>query len=200
MKHFFSILFFCLLLASLSIKAQDALKDEIGHQLVTFQKHPLEYKNFILPGAIENKPVELREISKNKKLMLVTYFAAWCENSNHDAETVKYLLNKFGKRGLGVLGVCNYSEAKEVDEFIAKQKPPYPVVIESRDEKLRLETMHYKYRKLCGDERKWGTPFTLLVEVRQSQSAGEIIASDVWSANGEMNRKEAEKLIKNLLK
>lgn len=200
MKRAIPIFITLLFILGNAVSAQKALKDEIDHKLVAFEPHKLEYKNFRLPTSVEGQTFDLREYSKGKKLVLVTYFAAWCENSNHDYETIKYLLNKFGDKGLAVVGVCNYSETKEVKEFITKHQPSYPICIESTDDKLREKTLHYNYRKQCGDTRKWGTPFSVLLEAKNIQADGEILASEVLAANGEMDRKEAEKLIKQLLK
>ncbi len=185
---------------SLPLNAQKALKDEVDHQLVTYQSHLLEYKNFTLPTSIEGQKVSLREFAKGKKLVLVTYFAAWCENSNHDYETITYLLKKFGNKGLAVIGVCNYSSEQEVKDFIKTHQPTYPICIENTDEKAREKSTHFAYRKQCGDTRKWGTPFSLLIEGKNMKSEGEVFATEVQSAAGEMDRKEAEKLIKKLLK
>jgi peroxiredoxin len=195
-----ALLLITLLLLSVPLNAQKALKDELDHKLVTFQPQKLDYKNFSFPSSVEGKTVELREQARGKKLVLVTYFAAWCENSNHDYETIKHLLKKFGDKGLGVVAVCNYSEPKEVKEFITKHQPDYPIVMETNDDKQRENTTHYRYRKLCGDARKWGTPFTLLIEAKNINAEGEILTSEVWAANGELDRKETEKLLKQLLK
>lgn len=200
MKHAVIFLFTFLLFAVPTSKAQKALKDELDHKLVTFQKNQLTYRNFTLPTAVEGQTVDLRDYTKGKKLVLVTYFAAWCENSNHDYETIQHLLKKFGDKGLSIVGVCNYSEPKEVKEFIAKHQPPYPIGIESSDDKQREKTAHYNYRKLCGDDRKWGTPFTLLIEARNIKSEDEVFATEVMTASGEIDKKETEKLIKQLLK
>ena len=194
------LLLITLLLLSVSLNAQKALKDEIDHKLVTFQPHKLDYKNFSFPSSVEGQTVDLREQAKGKKLVLVTYFAAWCENSSHDYETIQHLLKKFGDKGLGVVGVCNYSEPKEVKEFITKHHPDYPIAMESNDDKQRENTTHYRFRKLCGDTRKWGTPFTLLIEAKNIKADGEILTNEVWAANGELDRKDAEKLLKQLLK
>ena len=189
-----------LFLMSLPLNAQKALKDEIDHQLVTYQSHTLEYKNFTLPTMIEGQKIDLREFSKGKKLVLVTYFAAWCENSNHDYETINHLLKKFGDKGLAVVGICNYSSEQEVKDFIKAHQPTYPICIETSDEKAREKSSHFMYRKQCGDTRKWGTPFSLLIEAKNIKPDGEIFATEVQSANGEMDKKETEKLIKKLLK
>ncbi|HEX4951605.1 MAG TPA: redoxin domain-containing protein, partial [Blastocatellia bacterium] len=182
------LLLTALLLSSLPLNAQKALKGEIEHKLVTFQKHRLDYKNFVLPTPVAGQSVNLREQAKGKKLILITYFAAWCENSNHDYETIKDLLKKFGDKGLGVVGVCNYSELKEVKDFIIEHQPSYPIAIESKDDKQREKTTHYSYRKLCGDDRKWGTPFTLLIEAKNIQPDGELLTDEVWAANGELDK------------
>lgn len=200
MKQVVVFLFTLIVFAASSSNAQKALKDELDHKLVTFQSRNLTYKNFTLPTSVEGKTVDLREHAKGKKVVLVTYFAAWCENSNHDYETMQHLLKKFGDKGLSVIGVCNYSEAKEVKEFVSKHQPLYPIGIESNDDKQRENTTHYNYRKLCGDARKWGTPFTLLIEAKNIKAEGEIIATEVMAANGELDKKETEKLIKQLLK
>ncbi len=200
MKQAVIFLFAFLLFAASASNAQKALKDELDHKLVTFQKNLLTYRNFTLPTAVEGQTIDLRKHIKGKKVVLVTYFAAWCENSNHDYETIQHLLKKFRDKGLGVVGVCNYSEAKEVKEFIAKHQPRYPIGIESSDDKLREKTAHYNYRKLCGDDRKWGTPFSLLIEAKNIKAEGEIFATELMAANGEMDRKETEKLLKQLLK
>lgn len=194
------LLLLLLFFISLPLNAQKALKGEVDHQLVNFYPHKLEYKNFSLPTSVEGKVINLREFTKDKKLVLVTYFAAWCDNSNHDIETIKELLQKYEKKGLAVVGVCNYSDAKEVKEFITQHQPLYPICIESNDGKEREQTTHYIYRKQCDDKRKWGTPFSLLIEAKNIKAEGEIFATEVQSAAGEMDRKEAEKLIKRLLK
>ena len=200
MKQAVVFLFTLIFFTTSSSNAQKALKDELDHKLVTFQSHKLIYKNFTLPTSVEGNLVDLRESTKGKKLVLVTYFAAWCENSNHDYETIQHLLKKFGDKGLGVVGVCNYSEPKEVKAFITNHQLLYPIGIESNDDKQRENTTHYNYRKLCGDARKWGTPFTLLIEAKNIKPEGEIFATEVMAANGELDRKETEKLIKQLLK
>ncbi len=200
MKRVAAFFIAAFLLLNLPLQAQKALKDEIDHKLVTFQKKLLNYKNFTLPTPVESQTINLREHAKGKKLVLVTYFAAWCENSNHDYETIQHLLKKFGDKGLSVVGVCDYSTPKEVNDFITKHQPSYPIAIESNDDKQREKTSHYNYRKLCGDERKWGTPFTLLLEAQNIKTDGELLAEEVMAANGELDRKETEKLLKQLLK
>ncbi len=194
------LLFAIILLFSIPLTAQKALKDEVDHKLVTYQPHSLDYKNFTLPTLVEGKKIDLREFTKGKKIVLVTYFAAWCDNSNHDYETIDYLLKKFDDQGLAVIGVCNYSAEQEVKDFIKTHQPSYPICIENTGEKLREKSTHFAYRKQCGDTRKWGTPFSLLIEAKNTKAAGEIFATEVQSAAGEMDRKEAEKLIKRLLK
>ncbi len=198
MKNILAIIL--LMIVGVDSNAQKALKDEIDHKLVTFQSHKITYKNFAFPSTVEGQKIDLREFAKGKKLILVTYFAAWCENSSHDFETIQHLLKKFGDKGLGVVGVCNYSAMQEVKDFVTKHQPTYPIAIETTEEIARQKTTHFAYRKQCGDERKWGTPFTLLIEAKNIKANGEVFAEEVLAANGEMDRKEAEKLIKKLLK
>ena len=176
-----------------------ALPGEIDHKTVPFREVKLELKDFSFQ-TLEGKTINLREATRSGKAVLVTYFAAWCDNSAHDFETIKSLEAKYRKKGLRVIGVCEYSSRREVQEYLEQHKPEYPVCIEGDDQTKKETTTHFSYRTQCGDERKWGTPFTLLLRSKDITSAGEIVATELRAATGELIRNDAEKTIHQCLK
>lgn len=183
----------------MALTAQSLNAGELGHKLVDFTQHAIDFQEFSYPSAVDGKPIELRALAQGKKVMLVTFFAGWCENSRHDAKTIAKLLEKYGSKGLGVVGVCEYSSTEEIADFLKAKKPAYPIGIETTSEKDRLSSSHYKYRTACNDDRKWGTPFTVLIDAKNVIAQGPVFATTLYAANGEMDRKHAEKLLNELL-
>ncbi len=176
-----------------------ALPGEIDHKTVAFKEVKLELKDFSFQ-TLEGKTINLREVARSGKVVLVTYFAAWCDNSAHDVETVKALEKRYRKKGLVVIGVCEYSSRKEVQEYLEKHKPAYPICIEGDDQTKKETSTHFSYRQQCGDERKWGTPFSLLLRSKDLTPEGEIVATELRAANGELTKDDAEKTIRKCLK
>ena len=120
MKNSFSVSILFGLLVILAVQPLNA--GELGHKLVDFNQHKLEFLEFSYPSAVDGKPIELREAARGKKLLLVTFFAGWCENSRHDAKTIAKLLEKYQQKGLGVVGVCEYSSKDEIADFFRNPK------------------------------------------------------------------------------
>jgi peroxiredoxin len=176
-----------------------ALPGEVDHKTVPFKEVKLALKDFSFQ-TLEGKTINLREAARSGKAVLVTYFAAWCDNSAHDFETIKALEQQYHKKGLVVIGICEYSSRKEVQEYLEKHKPAYPICFEGDDQTKKESTTHFSYRQQCGDERKWGTPFSLLLRSKDFKSEGEIVATELSAANGELIRKDAEKTIRKYLK
>ncbi|MFN0119392.1 MAG: peroxiredoxin family protein [Blastocatellia bacterium] len=173
--------------------------DDHGHHYARLEEHKIDLADFTLPTA-DGKTLQLREALRGKRALVLTFFAAWCHNSNFDVTTMEYLQQTYGARGLAVIGVCEYSSATEMREFIDKHKPTYPICVESDDQgPKREQTLHYKYRQASHDnDRKWGTPLTLLIEPPELKQDGPLIARKIKVAKGEMLRKEAETILQQL--
>lgn len=213
MKLFFLVTLICVtaLLSDTSAFAQELppQKDEPtpgerDHKLVSFREGQIAIRDFTY-STLEGQKINLREAVRNHKAVLVVFFAAWCENSAHDSETINALYRQYHDQGLAVIGVCNYSSRDELKEFITKHGIEYPVCMEGEaktDDEVyaqREKTTHFVYRRQSGDKRKWGTPFTLLIDTKESQTEGESVTEKVHIAPGELKRNEAEKLVRRLL-
>src|SRR5262249_17350273 len=60
--------------------------EEDSHQYAHLREAQVEIKDFSFPAADDGK-INLREMARGKKLVLIHYFAAWCHNSNFDVAT-----------------------------------------------------------------------------------------------------------------
>src|SRR5262249_27934514 len=145
--------------------------------------------------TLDDKPLNLRVAAQGKQLVLVHYFAAWCHNSNYDVETINELYRKYKDQGFQVIGVCEYSKPDELRDFIKKHNPEYPICLESEKTKDRTKTTHYAYRSAAQDQRLWGTPFNMMLQVSDFSPSGEIVAKRAQVAFGELMKPEVEAFI-----
>jgi len=149
----------------------------------------------------EGNPFDLRDYAKGKSLLIIEYFAGWCPNSNRNGHVVERLWNEYRQRGLGVVGVAEYSDADELRIHIGRIGIDYPVVIETRNRDKRRDSLHYKYRHAVNDKRKWGTPFYVIVEDRDIEDAGmkTPFARHLYTVSGELEESEANQFIRQRL-
>ena len=64
-------------------------------------------------------------------MVIVSFIAGWCSNSNRNGHVLKRLYDKYHERGLGAVVVTEYSDADEVRIHINRIGIDYPVVIET---------------------------------------------------------------------
>jgi hypothetical protein len=187
---------FLLLLAATRSGAQ---QDEHAHAYASFREAEVEIKDFSFPSLGVEK-IRLSEALKDKKIVLIHYFAAWCRNSNYDVVTINELYNKYRDRGFSVIGVCEYSTKDELKKFIEKHKPAYPICIEGEGRKRdRSGTTHFLYRQKINDDRLWGTPLNILLGAEDVTIDNDVIAKRARIAPGELVKTEAEELIREKL-
>ena len=144
---------------------------------------------------------DLRQYVKGKKIVIINYFAGWCPNSNRNGHVVEKIWSEYRDRGLGVVGVAEYSDADELRIHINRIGIDYPLVVESTDRNHRKKSSHYEYRRAVGDKRRWGTPFYVIIEARDlvSGSPG-ILSRRVYTVSGEVAQSELETFIQSRLK
>jgi peroxiredoxin len=149
----------------------------------------------------DGRVFDLRDYARDKRMVIVAYVAGWCPNSNRNGHVLKRLYDKYHQRGLGVVVVMEYSDASEIAMHINRIGIDYPVVIETNRQGQRKDSQHYKYRRRVDDKRKWGTPFYVLIDTRDSESASanQPLARRVWTVSGEIVESEAETFIENHL-
>ena len=145
----------------------------------------------------EGRKVRVGELVKEGKIVLLHFFATFCHNSNYDVVTVNELYRTYREAGLTVVGISEYSSEEELAKFVARHQPLYPLVME--EETGRKKTRHYRYRTSVGDERKWGTPFNIVIDGRDVDPQSGTIARQVYVATGELVRAEVESLIRRRL-
>lgn len=160
----------------------------------------LDVNDFTLKTT-DGRAFDLRDYARDKRLVIVAYVAGWCPNSNRNGHILKRLYDKYHQRGLGVVVVMEYSDASEIAMHVNRIGIDYPVVVETSRQGQRKDSQHYKYRRRVDDKRKWGTPFYMLIDTRdiESASANQPLARRVWTVSGEIVETEAEAFIEQHL-
>lgn len=61
------------------------------------------------------------------KVVLIDFFASWCEPCREAVPTLAELHRKYAKKGLRVVGVAMNDEGRDLRQFVSEMKIPYPV-------------------------------------------------------------------------
>ena len=169
------------------------------HEYAPLTEKDIDYRNWTYRNVKTNKKINLREFTRDKKLVMVFYFAPWCHSSNYQAPVTQKLYEKYKEHGFAVIGVSLYGSIARVEDTMKKKGMEFPVVSESVSSKDRKKTLHYNYRQKTGDYRKWGTPWNIFLVSSEVDQWGEILATRAVVVNGEIREKEAEKYIREKL-
>jgi hypothetical protein len=93
-----------------------------------------------------------------------------------------------------------YSSPEQVRTFCIRFGIDCPVAIETQSRDDRGKSLHFKYRRLAGDNRKWGTPFHIIIDVRDIEAASSpILTRRVYVAAGELIESQADAFIQTIL-
>jgi hypothetical protein len=157
------------------------------------------YKDWTYKNLSGGGETNLRSFAKGKKLVMVVYWAPWCHNWAHDNAFVEEMYAKYGKDGLGVIGVGEYDTVDKMKANYEQNKLTFPSVYESANSSERVNTTHYALRTAAGDTRKWGSPWYVFLEPSKIQASGDVIQSKPFVVNGELIRPDAEKFIREKL-
>lgn len=168
-------------------------------ELAPVVEKELAYKNWNYKSLDSDEKVSLREWSKNKKLVMVLYFAPWCGNWRHEAPLVAKLYDKYKDKGFGVIAVSEYAPAADSKTFFGINGAPYPVVVESESRGDVTTTEHYTCRMKTGDTRRWGSPYHVFLEPKNLIATGDVLTNKVNVVNGELIEADAEKFIREKL-
>src|SRR5688572_12521957 len=189
MKKLFFVWILTLVALPLAVHAQGS------HEYSPLVEKTVNYKNWSLPNLLTEKPEDLRSLMKDKKLVMIVYFAPWCKNWKFEAPVALKMYEKYKDQGFQVIGVSEYAPRDEVKTFFGETGPPYPIVIESLSRQDKEDTPHYEYRTLTGDNRNWGSPWNIFLEPAKVNQKGEILAEKAWVVNGELIEEEVDKFI-----
>lgn len=196
MKKVFTLL---ALFITLSFMPQAMLRAQENHEYAPIQEKAINYKDWTFKSLKDDKPVNLRDWARDKKLVLVVYFAPWCPNWRYEAPVVARLYDKYKSQGLEVVGISEYGTRGDVKNFFGEKGAPYLVVSESEARDARDKTSHYTYRQAAGDTRKWGSPFNIFFEAAKLSKSGDTVIEKTWTVNGELVEDEADKFIRTRL-
>jgi peroxiredoxin len=163
------------------------------------QQKELNYKNWNYKSARGDGEVNLRDFTKNKKLVMVVYFAPWCPNWKHEAPFAQKLYEKYKANGFDVIGVGEYDTVEAMKTNLDAFKITFPVVYESDARDAKQKTLHYGYRKSVGDTRGWGSPWNVFLESSKLTKEGDVLTEKTFIVNGELIEAEAEKFVREKL-
>jgi AhpC/TSA family len=174
-------------------------KDDQKPEYASIVERKMDFFDFDYKTA-EDRPFNLRDYASGKQVIVVEYFAGWCPNSNRNGHVIERLWTRYRGRGLGVVGVAEYSDADELRIHINRIGIDYPVVIETTRKWNRKDSTHFKYRRAVGDKRKWGTPFYVIIQSQDVEPlSGRVLARRVFTVTGELVESEAEQFIEQRL-
>ena len=166
------------------------------HEYGSLRNVTLDLEDFKVTTS-DGRKTTVGELLRDRKIVLLHFFATFCHNSNFDVVTINELYRQYGEAGFQVVGISEYSTRDELQKFMTRHKTVYPMVMES--ETGRTKTRHYRYRTRSGDERKWGTPFSMVIDGREIDPSGAPLARRMHVASGELVRAEIESLIRRRL-
>jgi thiol-disulfide isomerase/thioredoxin len=190
MKKLYIIAILTLLTLPLAARAQ-------SHEYSPLVEKTVNYKNWSLPNLQTEKSDDLRSLMKDKKLVMIVYFAPWCGNWKNEAPLAAKLFEKYKDHGFQVIGVSEYASRDDVKKFFGETGPPYPIVVESEAREDKMKTPHYEYRQLTADNRNWGSPWNIFLEPSKVNKKGNVLTEKAWVVNGELIEDEVDKFIAN---
>ena len=197
MTKFFALI---ALVFTLALVPRVSLRAQENHEYAPIQEKTISYKDWTYKSLKDDKPVNLREWAKNKRLVLVVYFAPWCPNWRYEAPVVARLYDKYRSQGLEVVGISEYGSRDDVKNFFGPTGAPYPVFSESETREDREKTPHYGYRQAAGDTRRWGSPWNIFLEPSALLKKGDVLTEKAWVVNGELIEEDVDKFIADHLK
>src|SRR5947209_6496269 len=171
-----------------------------GHEYAPLLEQKINYKDWSFKSMKDGSPVDLRDLVKNKKLVMVVYFAPWCPNWKAEAPVAARLYDKYKGDGFDIVAVSEYATTADARTYFDSQGgAPYTVVVESEAREARDQTTHYGYRQSAGDTRRWGSPFNVFLEPARLNKAGDVLTEKAWVVGGELIEKDAEQFIRERL-
>lgn len=169
------------------------------NEYAPLQEREIKYKNWTYKSIRDGSEMNLRNLARDKKLVMVVYFAAWCPNWRNEAPVAQRLYDKYKANGFEVVGVSEYASIDETKKSLNDFKITFPVVVESVESQAKQKTMHYDYRKTTGDTRNWGSPWNIFLEPVHLETKSDTLTKKAFVVNGELIETEVEKFVRQKL-
>jgi len=156
----------------------------------------IAYKDWTLRGIRDSKEINLRDLTRNKKLVVVVYFAPWCHNWQHDAPMLVKFYDKYKASGFEIVAVGEYGTVDAMNSSLDSFKITFPAAYESDSQSAISNTLHYAYRQSTGDKRKWGSPYYVFIDPNRIEKSGDVLLTKTDIINGELIEAEGEQYIR----
>jgi thiol-disulfide isomerase/thioredoxin len=163
------------------------------------QEKEIAYKDWTYKSIQTGEDVNLRQIAKGKKLVMVVYFAPWCPNWRHDAPMLQRFYDKYKANGLEIVGVGLYDPVASMKTNLDTLKVTFPAVYESEARDAKQKSLHYEYRRFTGDARNWGSPWYIFLDRTHLDSKDGVLTRKAFIVNGELIESEGEQFIRKQL-
>jgi thiol-disulfide isomerase/thioredoxin len=176
-----------------------------SHEYAPVVEKEISYKNWNYKSVRDGKEINLRDFSKNKKLVMVVYFAPWCPNWKLEAPIAQKLYEKYKANGFDVIGVGEYDTIESMKTSLDTFKITFPVVYElelketAERTNVKQKTLHYEYRQKTGDTRNWGSPWNIFLIPSKLKTKGDTLTEKTFVVNGELIEAETEAFIREKL-
>ena len=140
MKAAIAVLFLCLF-AVFSV----TLKTELRHEKspVAALKIGETMPDFALPD-VGGKTVKLSEVVRNKKVVMINFWATWCGPCRVEMPSFEQLYNEQKNNGFTILAVAEDEERAKVDQYLKKKSVGFPILLDQDNallKQLKIETL-----------------------------------------------------------
>lgn len=126
MKTAISVLFLCLF-AIFSFTLKTELRREKSP--VAALKIDEVMPDFELPDS-NGKTVKLSEVLREKKLVVINFWATWCGPCRVEMPSFEQLYNERKDHGFTILAIAEDKERAKVDQYLKEKPVSFPVLID----------------------------------------------------------------------
>jgi thiol-disulfide isomerase/thioredoxin len=81
-------------------------------------------------GGASEKPVKLSEVLREKKLVLINFWATWCGPCRVEMPSFEQLFNEQKNEGFTILAIAEDKDRAKVDQYLEGKPVSFPVLLD----------------------------------------------------------------------